>query len=97
MMRGAIEGLRRTWDAGFRKVILQLDSKAAMTILTTGEEIGTLYALEKASFKELQDRNCDLVVRRTYREGNQAADFLASIAYDYPYGSHSVLSSDCNL
>ncbi|CAN1191313.1 Putative ribonuclease H protein At1g65750 [Linum perenne] len=42
-------------------------------------------------------RDWEVVVRHTYREGNRAADFLASIGYGYPFGSHSVPTSDCNL
>ncbi|CAN1131627.1 hypothetical protein LINPERHAP2_LOCUS6507 [Linum perenne] len=38
-----------------------------------------------------------VVVRHIFREGNHAADYLASIGYDYPFGSHTVSSSDCNL
>ncbi|CAN1807701.1 hypothetical protein LINPERHAP1_LOCUS25132 [Linum perenne] len=33
-IRGAIEGLTRTWETGFRKVILQLDSKEPISLLT---------------------------------------------------------------
>ncbi|CAN1180946.1 Putative ribonuclease H protein At1g65750 [Linum perenne] len=34
-IRGAVEGLRRAWEAGFRKVALQMDSQAAITLLTS--------------------------------------------------------------
>ncbi|CAN1121936.1 Putative ribonuclease H protein At1g65750 [Linum perenne] len=96
-MMGAIEGLRWSWDAGFRKVILQLDSQAAINLLTTEDVTRTLHALEAASFKELQNRNWEVVIRHTYREGNKAADFLASMGYGYPFGSHNFPTSDCNL
>ncbi|CAN1150678.1 hypothetical protein LINPERPRIM_LOCUS18069 [Linum perenne] len=36
-------------------------------------------------------------VCHTYREGNHATDYLASIGYDYLFGSHTIFSSDCNL
>ncbi|CAN1785138.1 hypothetical protein LINPERHAP1_LOCUS16780, partial [Linum perenne] len=55
------------------------------------------HVLEVARFKELRDRDWNLVVQHTYSEGNKAADYLASIGYGYPVGSHTVLSSDCNL
>ncbi|CAN1191314.1 Putative ribonuclease H protein At1g65750 [Linum perenne] len=96
-MRGAIEGLRRAWDAGFRKVILQLDSKSAISLLTSEDATRSIHALEITCFKEMQSRDWEVVVRHTYREGNRAADFLASIGYGYPFGSHSVPTSDCNL
>ncbi|CAN1164267.1 Putative ribonuclease H protein At1g65750 [Linum perenne] len=96
-LRGAVEGLRRSWNAGFRKVILQLDSRAAIAILTSGKDPGPLLSPETADFKDLQSRNWELVIKHVYREGNRAADFLASIGYDYPFGSHSVSSLNCNL
>ncbi|CAN1179481.1 hypothetical protein LINPERHAP1_LOCUS37920 [Linum perenne] len=36
-------------------------------------------------------------IKHTYREGNHAADFLASIGYDYPFGSHTISISYSNL
>ncbi|CAN1184989.1 Putative ribonuclease H protein At1g65750 [Linum perenne] len=42
-------------------------------------------------------RDWTIVLRHTYREGNHVADYLTSIGYDYPLGSHTVHFSDCNL
>ncbi|CAN1752800.1 Putative ribonuclease H protein At1g65750, partial [Linum perenne] len=96
-LRGAIEGLHRAWEAGYRKVIAQLDSRVAISILTSGDRLSNQFALEKARFQELRSREWNLVIKHTYREGNRAADYLASIGYDYPLGSHSVSISDCRL
>ncbi|CAN1131087.1 Putative ribonuclease H protein At1g65750 [Linum perenne] len=95
-IRGALEGLQRAWEAGYRNVIVQLDSKAALSILTRGETLNQ-FSLEIAHFRELQGRDWELIMRHTYREGNRAADHLASIGYGYPVGSHTVSISDCNL
>ncbi|CAN1186558.1 Putative ribonuclease H protein At1g65750 [Linum perenne] len=96
-MRGAIEGLTRAWNAGYRKVLLQLDSQAAITLLTDARNTRHLHALETDRFQELQSREWELVIKHTYREGNRAADYLAGIGYGYPYGSHTISPTDCNL
>ncbi|CAN1352429.1 Putative ribonuclease H protein At1g65750 [Linum perenne] len=44
-MRGAIEGLKRTWTAGYRKVMLQLDSHATITLLTNDDNTRHQHAL----------------------------------------------------
>ncbi|CAN1128563.1 Putative ribonuclease H protein At1g65750 [Linum perenne] len=94
-IRGALEGLQHAWEAGHRNV-LQLDSKTAISVLTKGET-SNQFSLEIAHFRELRGRDWSLVVKHIYREGNRAADHLASIGYDYPVGSHSISISDCNL
>ncbi|CAN1833322.1 Putative ribonuclease H protein At1g65750 [Linum perenne] len=96
-MRGATEGLRRAWDAGYRRVVLQLDSQAAITLLNSDEGLYNQHGLEIENFRELRGRDWMVVTKHTYREGNHAADYLASIGYDYPFGSHSVSLSNCNL
>ncbi|CAN1121765.1 hypothetical protein LINPERHAP2_LOCUS954 [Linum perenne] len=32
-MRGAIEGLTRAWEAGYRRIIVQIDSRADIALL----------------------------------------------------------------
>ncbi|CAN1128117.1 hypothetical protein LINPERPRIM_LOCUS30002, partial [Linum perenne] len=38
-----------------------------------------------------------VTVRHTFREGNHAVNYLASIGYDYPFVSHTILVSDHNF
>ncbi|CAN1809883.1 Putative ribonuclease H protein At1g65750, partial [Linum perenne] len=96
-MRGAIKGLRRAWDAGYRKVLIQLDSQTTITLLSSGVRARHQHALETANLEELRNRDWQLVIKHTYREGNRAADYLAGIGYGYPHGSHNISISDCNL
>ncbi|CAN1130132.1 Putative ribonuclease H protein At1g65750 [Linum perenne] len=96
-IRGALEGLHRTWEAGYRKVILQMDSQAAISILLDNSSVNHNHGMEVIEFQELKRRSWELVIKHTYREGNRAADFLANIGYDYPLGIHMFLISDCNL
>ncbi|CAN1175878.1 Putative ribonuclease H protein At1g65750 [Linum perenne] len=85
-MRGANEGLRRAWDAGFRRVELQLDSRVAITLLNSDDRLRTQHGLEIEKFKELKGRNWKVVIKHVYREGNHAADHLAGIGYGYLLG-----------
>ncbi|CAN1162799.1 Putative ribonuclease H protein At1g65750, partial [Linum perenne] len=96
-IRGAIEGLVRAWDASFRKVVLRMDSRAAISILTSSDASAHQYTMEKMEFRDLARRDWSLKVEHTFREGNRSADFLASLGYGYPFGSRSVLISDCRL
>ncbi|CAN1762608.1 Putative ribonuclease H protein At1g65750, partial [Linum perenne] len=96
-MRGAIEGLRRAWEAGHRKVILRMDSTAAISLLSREEEFTHQHGMEAIQFQDLCQKDWEVIVKHTYREGNHASNYLASIGYDYPIGSHTVSISDCNL
>ncbi|CAN1170687.1 Putative ribonuclease H protein At1g65750 [Linum perenne] len=96
-MRGAVEGLQRAWDLGYRRILLRMDSVAAISLLMGRGEPTHHHGLETALFQDLCRRDWQVVVRHIFREGNHAADYLASIGYDYPFGSHTVSSSDCNL
>ncbi|CAN1802249.1 Putative ribonuclease H protein At1g65750 [Linum perenne] len=89
-MRGVNEGMRQAWEAGYRRVVLQLDSQVAITLLTSDEGLYNQHGLEIENFRELRGLNWMVIIKHTYREGNHAADYLAGIGYDYPFGSHSV-------
>ncbi|CAN1136551.1 Putative ribonuclease H protein At1g65750 [Linum perenne] len=94
---GSIEGLIRAWDAGYRKVIVRMDSKAAISILTSSDLSVHQHAIEKSIFRELLGRAWSIKVEHTFREGNRSADFLASLGYGYPFGSHIVSIPDSRL
>ncbi|CAN1130143.1 hypothetical protein LINPERHAP2_LOCUS5660 [Linum perenne] len=74
-----------------------MDSRAAISILTSSDASAHQYTMEKMEFRDLARRDWSLKVEHTFREGNRSADFLASLGYGYPFGSHSVLISDCRL
>ncbi|CAN1166165.1 Putative ribonuclease H protein At1g65750 [Linum perenne] len=96
-MRGAIEGLHQSWEAGHRNVVLRMDSRSAIALLTNGDRSTNQHAMETLQFQELVGRDWNVLIEHTYREGNHAADFLAGIGYGYPLGSHSVVLSDSRL
>ncbi|CAN1183512.1 Putative ribonuclease H protein At1g65750 [Linum perenne] len=96
-MRGALRGLELAWDAGYRKLIVRLDSMAAVQLLTNSREPNHQHGMETLRFRELISRNWEVIIEHTYRERNCTTDYLASLGYDYPFGSHMVSTSDCNL
>ncbi|CAN1855972.1 hypothetical protein LINPERHAP1_LOCUS41924 [Linum perenne] len=49
-IRGAIEGLNRAWDAGYRRIILEMDSRAAIAVLTNGDSMMSQHAMETIQF-----------------------------------------------
>ncbi|CAN1130057.1 Putative ribonuclease H protein At1g65750, partial [Linum perenne] len=50
-----------------------------------------------SQFKEFNARSWEIRIQHIYREGNRAADFLASIGHQRPIGIHSTPTSNCNL
>ncbi|CAN1790041.1 Putative ribonuclease H protein At1g65750 [Linum perenne] len=90
-IRGALEGLNRAWDAGFRKVFLLMDSQAAISILMNESNANHNLGMEILEFQELKQRSWELILKHTFREGNRVADFLANTGYDYPLGSHTII------
>ncbi|CAN1790944.1 hypothetical protein LINPERHAP1_LOCUS19046 [Linum perenne] len=44
-------GLQATWDAGFQKVVLQLDSKVVVQILTGEGDVSHHHVAEVLSFR----------------------------------------------
>ncbi|CAN1173372.1 Putative ribonuclease H protein At1g65750 [Linum perenne] len=97
-IRAAIEGIRRAWQAGHRKLEVQLDSSAAVAILLNQEtSLSHQYGLEVWEFRDLIQREWTVKVRHIYREANHAADYLASIGHYSSRGTHDFDISDCNL
>ncbi|CAN1786763.1 Putative ribonuclease H protein At1g65750 [Linum perenne] len=97
-IRGALEGIKWAWEAGYRKLEVQLDSKAAVAILSDRSlEITHGHGLEVIEFREWMSRDWELEIKHVYREANFAADHLASRGHDLPRGSHWIDPIDCRL
>ncbi|CAI0401398.1 unnamed protein product [Linum tenue] len=91
-IKGVTEGLRIAWDQGYRKVMVGLDSTAALQLL----EDQRYYKLIQ-QFRRLIDRDWEVRLSHVYRECNKVADFLASRGHDHSLGIHSVNVSDSGL
>ncbi|CAN1185483.1 Putative ribonuclease H protein At1g65750, partial [Linum perenne] len=95
---GALEGVRRAWDAGYRKIEVQMDSKMVMSILLNSEPGSShQYTLEVLEFQEWLQRDWEVKVIHVYREANQAADYLANLGHNTTRRVHTVDISDCIL
>ncbi|CAN1783234.1 Putative ribonuclease H protein At1g65750 [Linum perenne] len=95
---GALEGVRRAWDTGYRKLEVQMDSKKAMSILLNFEPASShQFTLEVMEFQEWLQREWEVKVIHVYREANKAADYLANLGHNTTRGVHTVDISDCNL
>ncbi|CAN1170716.1 Putative ribonuclease H protein At1g65750 [Linum perenne] len=49
-IRGALEGIKRAWEAGYRKVEIQLDSQAAIAILNDNWEVDIKHIYREANY-----------------------------------------------
>ncbi|CAN1132547.1 Putative ribonuclease H protein At1g65750 [Linum perenne] len=56
-MRGAVEGLRRAWELGYRRILLRMDSLAAISLLTGVGKSTHQHGLETVLFQELCGRD----------------------------------------
>ncbi|CAN1189942.1 hypothetical protein LINPERHAP2_LOCUS40194, partial [Linum perenne] len=45
----------------------------------------------------LLERDWEVTITHTYREGNSTADYLASFCHQFPLGVHPISIHDCNL
>ncbi|CAN1163501.1 Putative ribonuclease H protein At1g65750, partial [Linum perenne] len=74
---------------GYRRIEIQIDSKAAIAILTDkNAEITHTYALDVLEFRGWMSKDWEVKIRHVYREANYAADHLASRGHSKPRGSH---------
>ncbi|CAN1311979.1 Putative ribonuclease H protein At1g65750 [Linum perenne] len=65
-MRGAVEGLRRAWELGYRRILLRMDSLAAISLLTGAGEPTHQHGLETVLFQELCGRDWQVVVKHIF-------------------------------
>ncbi|CAL1367079.1 unnamed protein product [Linum trigynum] len=73
-LEGMVHGLKMAWDEGFRRVVLQTDSQAAIRLIEGAEE-RTPHFLAVQSARRLLDRDWQVRLVHVFREGNYAADY----------------------
>ncbi|CAN1744714.1 Putative ribonuclease H protein At1g65750 [Linum perenne] len=97
-IRGALEGVRWAWEAGHRKLEVQIDSQAVVAILSdTNLQITHSHALEVLEFQEWLKRDWEVKLSHVYREANHAADHLASRGHTVTRGCHLIDPTDGSL
>ncbi|CAL1399428.1 unnamed protein product [Linum trigynum] len=88
-LKGAMEGLKIAWEEGYRKIELNLDSETAISIINNHSEDDHRHGQTAAMFRNLLDRDWEIKISHVYRESNCAADYLANVGHDSPFGTHS--------
>ncbi|CAN1149690.1 Putative ribonuclease H protein At1g65750, partial [Linum perenne] len=96
-LQGIIVGLRIAWDNGFRRVAARTDSQAILTLIREDRNVSHQHAVDIANLRELLERDWEVTISHIFREGNFAADYLANLGHDYPWGVNIIPISDCNL
>ncbi|CAN1355243.1 hypothetical protein LINPERPRIM_LOCUS43655 [Linum perenne] len=93
-MCGEVKGLELASAEEHGQIFLQMDSWTSILLLTSEADTDHQHGMETLRFRELQNWDWD---DHNYREGNCTIDFLAGLGYGYPFGSHVVSVTDCNL
>ncbi|CAN1799977.1 Putative ribonuclease H protein At1g65750 [Linum perenne] len=85
---GIVEGLKLAWELGTRKISVQTDSRAVISILEHDMQMVRQHAVLVADFHELRSRNWEISLSHVYREANCASDYLANLGHSYSFGLH---------
>ncbi|CAN1130915.1 Putative ribonuclease H protein At1g65750 [Linum perenne] len=91
-----VQGLKLAWSIGIRRLIIQSDSRTAISILHNGAT-NHQHAADDTRFDELIARSWDISIVRVYREANCGADYLANLRHSCSFGLHLLLHPDTSL
>ncbi|CAN1812888.1 Putative ribonuclease H protein At1g65750 [Linum perenne] len=87
-IKAIIKGLKIAWSIGIRKVAIQFDFRAAVSILQQDESSAPQHKTLVAEFHELRSREWDLSLSHIYREANCATDHLANLGHSFSVGMY---------
>ncbi|CAN1782224.1 Putative ribonuclease H protein At1g65750 [Linum perenne] len=96
-LRGIATGLGLAWEAGFKNIVVQADSRAAISLIYAEGPPSHQHGGEIFTIHKLMLRDWEVTIRHVYREGTRSAGFLASLGHKLPLGIHRIPISDCNL
>jgi ribonuclease HI len=74
-----LHGLQICWDKGFRRITCFSDSLQTVNLIRDGVSAHHRFANEVFSIRQLLDRDWEVVIKHTLREGNACADVLAKM------------------
>ncbi|CAN1745399.1 Putative ribonuclease H protein At1g65750 [Linum perenne] len=95
-MGAIVQEMKLAWDLGVRKLLVQSDSKAAVTILQK-EDTNHQHAILVSEFIELKSRSWEVTINHVFREANCSADYLANLGHTFCLGLHLLLQPDSVL
>ncbi|XP_045831415.1 uncharacterized protein LOC123922770 [Trifolium pratense] len=78
-LMAVLHGLQICWENGFRRIICFSDSLQAVNLIREGVSAHHRFANEIFSIRQLVDKDWDVVLEHTLREGNACADVLAKM------------------
>ncbi|CAN1140984.1 Putative ribonuclease H protein At1g65750 [Linum perenne] len=96
-LQGILVGLDVAWEAGIRKIVVQVDSQAAIKLVSGNEELRHQHVNEVVAIRECLKRDWEVTISHIYRKGIFVADYLADIGHGFPPGTHPIDVSDCTL
>ncbi|CAI0403203.1 unnamed protein product [Linum tenue] len=84
------------WEEGARQVEVQTDSRTALELIR--ESVGTHpHHILISQIRQLLSRDWQVELKHVYREGNVAADFLASLGHSLSVGEHTITAPSPTL
>ncbi|CAN1149003.1 Putative ribonuclease H protein At1g65750 [Linum perenne] len=89
-LRAAEIGLIISWDMGYKKVHLQLDSLVAVTTILGNHEEDSRYGRTLDTINELRSRNWKVTISHIFCGGNRVADMLAHHRHTLDFGFHVI-------
>lgn len=84
---GAFCALDLSWLNGFWKIILKLDSRAALALIHKDLDVKHPYALVFHKFQELLNRSWVVRVVKIFREANHVVHCLANLGHSLQLGA----------
>ncbi|WCJ31853.1 Polynucleotidyl transferase ribonuclease H-like superfamily protein [Euphorbia peplus] len=85
---GIYDGLILAWNLGFIKVQVEVDSLLCVDLLHRQSTLSNDLLTLIVGIRTLQQRNWEISISHTYREGNRGADFMANLAATVELGIH---------
>ncbi|KAL4298591.1 hypothetical protein AHAS_Ahas17G0016200 [Arachis hypogaea] len=96
-MWGIYHGLKIAWDLGLRRIIMESDSTAVVTILNKKEGLHSHLEPLVRSIANLMQKNWELRIENIYREDNKCTNWLAKENLKSLSGCQFIDSLPCNL
>ncbi|CAN1824868.1 Putative ribonuclease H protein At1g65750 [Linum perenne] len=96
-LRAAEIVLTRAWELGAKKVILELDSLAAVLSIQEPSTWDSRHGPTLLQIQLLRSRDWQVVVQHCYREANRVADLLAHLGHSNSLGTHPIVSWPSNI
>ncbi|CAI0376683.1 unnamed protein product [Linum tenue] len=92
-LMGVLQGLKCAWNLGIRKLELRTDSRTALALVTTAAPRHPHYR-SVIQICRMLERDWEVRLKHTFREGNVVANFLAATEHHRPLGTH-LIGSPC--